>query len=581
MIVIDLIVLLIDQSHTRRIFCSLPTIINSVYRVVMMSLQRHPRPCLHKYKSLRYIVLLSILYIIIEDAPNTMALTSSGYSEICKLSESETKLQYVDGKFVEFDEDNGNNRKPSNETSTIHKKGHMKKRYLTNRSSFDNQRRNLKKSEDSSSSSTIYNNDIFLGRECICGTISRNKTTFCIVHHNENHNHCQIPTSKNDPVECFHSSVLQVFIRNLWPLSWLWMMALTFYVFSTETGRSTIKYVCSQVCCCFRDHFGNTSLIEIIISRETSMRNLYQIASLTRAQEELANRNASVVTYILKTREYFSGRRSSSSSSSNAKPLNMEKNIEMTKTCSVTDDVDICESPSNETLLTSPDSFGSSPTFDDASPINSETNNDEESNAHQQQDLFSQYDAQDTSTDFGEEEEEEPLCSICMMEIEDGDRVGVLSCNHLFHADCLKGWIKRRNVCPLCQVQIAEEKSNPNETPQAPTVRYPTTFTVRTTGSPIEPIIRRRPRVRRSRAVSRSSGITDDDLSRRQLFVVNENGRIPPMVSSSAGVTLISTRRRQNQRRSILVGDAAGATLSSTQRERNIHLQRRPMQRDN
>ena len=47
-------------------------------------------------------------------------------------------------------------------------------------------------------------------------------------------------------------------------------------------------------------------------------------------------------------------------------------------------------------------------------------------------------------------------CSICFVPIEDGDRVGALPCNHIFHVDCLKGWLKRRNVCPLCmQTDVA------------------------------------------------------------------------------------------------------------------------------
>merc|ERR1712232_1368225 len=41
-------------------------------------------------------------------------------------------------------------------------------------------------------------------------------------------------------------------------------------------------------------------------------------------------------------------------------------------------------------------------------------------------------------------------CSICLCEIEDGDRVGKLTCKHTFHADCLKQWLRRKNCCPLC-----------------------------------------------------------------------------------------------------------------------------------
>lgn len=55
----------------------------------------------------------------------------------------------------------------------------------------------------------------------------------------------------------------------------------------------------------------------------------------------------------------------------------------------------------------------------------------------------------DPSTD---EEEFEHNCIICFSHLTEGDRVGLLKCNHVFHAACLKSWLKMgRNVCPLCQ----------------------------------------------------------------------------------------------------------------------------------
>ena len=42
-------------------------------------------------------------------------------------------------------------------------------------------------------------------------------------------------------------------------------------------------------------------------------------------------------------------------------------------------------------------------------------------------------------------------CTICFCQLHDGDRVGELCCNHVFHVSCLKQWLKRKNVCPLCQ----------------------------------------------------------------------------------------------------------------------------------
>lgn len=41
-------------------------------------------------------------------------------------------------------------------------------------------------------------------------------------------------------------------------------------------------------------------------------------------------------------------------------------------------------------------------------------------------------------------------CTICFGPIENGDVVGDLPCHHVFHKDCLKVWLMRRNVCPLC-----------------------------------------------------------------------------------------------------------------------------------
>ncbi|GAX28064.1 hypothetical protein FisN_2Hh117 [Fistulifera solaris] len=42
-------------------------------------------------------------------------------------------------------------------------------------------------------------------------------------------------------------------------------------------------------------------------------------------------------------------------------------------------------------------------------------------------------------------------CAICYQELRIGDRVGNISCGHVFHANCLKTWCMRRNTCPYCQ----------------------------------------------------------------------------------------------------------------------------------
>lgn len=47
-----------------------------------------------------------------------------------------------------------------------------------------------------------------------------------------------------------------------------------------------------------------------------------------------------------------------------------------------------------------------------------------------------------------------PTCAICFCAFEEGDRIGNLTCKHEFHIDCLKGWVQRKNACPLCNVRL-------------------------------------------------------------------------------------------------------------------------------
>jgi Ring finger domain len=59
--------------------------------------------------------------------------------------------------------------------------------------------------------------------------------------------------------------------------------------------------------------------------------------------------------------------------------------------------------------------------------------------------------------------DEEQTCSICLGNLQDGMRIGSLSCHHEFHADCLKSWLKRKNHCPLCNERVAELRVASNE----------------------------------------------------------------------------------------------------------------------
>ena len=77
-------------------------------------------------------------------------------------------------------------------------------------------------------------------------------------------------------------------------------------------------------------------------------------------------------------------------------------------------------------------------------------------------------------TELGNDDAEEstrPQCAICLLELEDGERIGDIPCGHLLHKECLKDWLVRKNKCPLCQQAgvarlVVHGDNNNQQTPQ-------------------------------------------------------------------------------------------------------------------
>ncbi|KAL3912440.1 MAG: hypothetical protein SGARI_001157, partial [Bacillariaceae sp.] len=56
--------------------------------------------------------------------------------------------------------------------------------------------------------------------------------------------------------------------------------------------------------------------------------------------------------------------------------------------------------------------------------------------------------------DDTERSEEEPQCSICLCEYEDGDNLVSLPCQHIFHDECISSWTDNNQRCPLCNYDL-------------------------------------------------------------------------------------------------------------------------------
>ena len=62
-----------------------------------------------------------------------------------------------------------------------------------------------------------------------------------------------------------------------------------------------------------------------------------------------------------------------------------------------------------------------------------------------------------------EEGEEEPHCSICLGEYEEGEELCRLPCAHIYHAECINSWCSNHTRCPLCNVDLEGEEPSAEE----------------------------------------------------------------------------------------------------------------------
>mmetsp|Transcript_4460 Transcript_4460/g.4997 ORF Transcript_4460/g.4997 Transcript_4460/m.4997 type:complete len:481 (+) Transcript_4460:53-1495(+) len=70
----------------------------------------------------------------------------------------------------------------------------------------------------------------------------------------------------------------------------------------------------------------------------------------------------------------------------------------------------------------------------------------------------------DLSTRFPIVENVDDQCAIC---IDRMSQARMLPCNHAFHWDCLKSWLKSKNYCPICRRDFSETSSSQRQNPDS------------------------------------------------------------------------------------------------------------------
>ena len=74
------------------------------------------------------------------------------------------------------------------------------------------------------------------------------------------------------------------------------------------------------------------------------------------------------------------------------------------------------------------------------------------------QDLFLEMDEYQYKHILKYESRKETSCAICLEDFKGIDIIKAFyKCEHIFHKNCLKNWLKRSNVCPLCKHDLTED----------------------------------------------------------------------------------------------------------------------------
>eukprot|EP00563_Minutocellus_polymorphus_P005920 CAMPEP_0181028236 /NCGR_PEP_ID=MMETSP1070-20121207/4567_1 /TAXON_ID=265543 /ORGANISM="Minutocellus polymorphus, Strain NH13" /LENGTH=632 /DNA_ID=CAMNT_0023105485 /DNA_START=114 /DNA_END=2012 /DNA_ORIENTATION=+ len=328
--------------------------------------------------------------------------------------------------------------------------------------------------------------------------------TYCLAQPHVSQNTCGIPRDSRLPVGCYNLTNRIVFIRNAWPVVVLWYGALLIFLIATENGKSARNWVLAKICPGRNERMADAYLQREITIRDRLRRvRLGRGSTVTALDEEEGVGGLAAVdtqrirtqTLVLKTKRFNAQREKEKrrrrrreqrltrveESDVDASTDSAPGTPERTKPSAPGDADEEMNTPETMALdnsLQSPMSFPPDGPLTTSASADSFLDNEipQSMSADQAMMLCAPcIPISPVADEFNESDddyEEDFTCTICIMDVEDGDKVGALSCHHIFHVQCLKEWIKRKNVCPLCQEpDIASPRpGNPdaNSPPRSP-----------------------------------------------------------------------------------------------------------------
>ena len=340
-----------------------------------------------------------------------------------------------------------------------------------------------------------------------CGIPEKRQFLIGASTHEGSHN---TTNTNNITIECFEMTSQTVFIRNAWPVVVLWYGALVIFFLATANGRYAQMCLVNTFCPCFK---VNERYVDRVLRREIDMRSrLRSLQAAAQRADDIAegpgrflrrtrglrvrrypandqeltdeeqrdqvmrawveaaeafgifdarevpdiSMNRQPMEYALRVRKFDAKKERSrrkhhdtEQSANRADPSNIT-----TPTKSLKDPIDHSENevdakngPNTPETVATSESNESRFNFDETDNEVGESSLAE--NMDEEPGLLVQ-----NCNETISEHDDDVDCTICLSEVCDGDEVGVLTCEHIFHIDCLKEWLLRRNACPLCQTEI-------------------------------------------------------------------------------------------------------------------------------
>ena len=80
--------------------------------------------------------------------------------------------------------------------------------------------------------------------------------------------------------------------------------------------------------------------------------------------------------------------------------------------------------------------------------------------ANRRSNRYNLYNLIESKIDVNKLNEENKKCVICYEDFKNNDSAIFLPCFHVFHSNCIKEWLSKKDICPCCKINV---KNNLNQ----------------------------------------------------------------------------------------------------------------------